>query len=219
MPALPRIARLVPLAAALGLLAVPAASPAQTITFGTRLDHEPSNSNANHNCGEDGNDDVATPVCTRVALDRSDAVPAGLRAPKSGTIVRFNVRAGAPGALTFRLARVKHFGFDASLDGYAALGQGGGTGPHVTVQGNGFRDPDEGEGDPIESFPAHLKVRKGDYLAVDSSSTSIEYCASGGAKQMIWTPKLGRKNGPFRPTTKTGGCDLLVQAVMRPAKK
>jgi len=36
---------------------------------------------------------------------------------------------------------------------------------------------------------------------------------------MIWTPKLGKKDGSFVQTTKTGGCDLLVQAVMKPAKK
>jgi len=215
MPRTARIARIAPLAAAIGLMAVPAVGQAHTYTFGTRLDHEPSNSAPAHNCNEDGSDDV-TPVCTRVAVDQSDAVPGGLRAPKSGTIIRFNVRAGAPGELTFRLARIKHFGFDAAMDGYAALGQGGGTGPTVQVAGNGFRDPEQGEGDPVESFKAHLKVRKGDYLAIDSATNSTQYCTSGGAKQMIFTPKLGKR---FRQTTKTGGCDLLVQAVMKPAPK
>jgi hypothetical protein len=213
-----RIARTAPLAAIIALMAVPALSQAQSVTFGTRLDHEPSNSAPGHNCNEDGNEDI-TPICTRVAVDKSDAVPAGLRAPKSGTIIKFNVRAGAPGELTFRLARLKHFGFDTTLNDYSALGQGAGTGPHVHVKGNGFRDPDEGEGNPIESFKANLKVTKGDYLAIDSATNSTQYCASGGAKQMIFTPKLGKKNGTFKKNTTKGGCDLLVQAVMKPAKK
>ena len=40
------------------------------------------------------------------------------------------------------------------------------------VQGLGFRDPEQGEGNPVESFKAHLKVRKGDYLAIDSATNS-----------------------------------------------
>ena len=209
-----RIARTAPLAAIVALMAVPAVSSAQSYTFGTRLDHEPSNSAPGHNCKEDGSDDV-TPTCTRVAVDQSDAVPGGLRAPKSGTIVKFLVRAGAPGDLTFRLARVKNFAFDQNMGGYSALGQGGGSGPTVHVQGFGFRDPEQGEGNPVESFKAHLKVKKGDYLAVDSATNSTQYCASGGAKQLIFTPKLGKKNGSFAKTTTYGGCDLLVQAVMK----
>ena len=77
-----RITRTAPLAAVVALMAVPAVSQAQTYTFGSRLDHEPSNSAPGHNCNEDGNNDEPTPACTRVAIDKSIAVPGGLTAPK-----------------------------------------------------------------------------------------------------------------------------------------
>jgi hypothetical protein len=196
--------------ALLALLLMPAIGHAKTSTFGTRLDHEPSNSAPGHNCKEDGSDDP-TPACTRVAIDMSDAVPGGLRAPMNGTIVKFRVRAGAPGDLTFRLAQLRNLGFDPSLDAYTGFGKGAGTGPTVHVQGHGFD-----ETNPVEEFPAHLKVHKGDYLGIDSTATSILYCASGGSKQLIFTPTLG---GSFATSSTTGGCDLLVQAVMKPAAR
>ncbi len=208
-----RFARSIPaIAAVVALAAVPSAAGAKTYTFGSRLDHEPSNSAPGHNCREDGSDDP-TPTCTRVGIDASIAVPGGLRAPRNGTIVAFKVRAGAPGTLTFRLARLSGLGFDEGLDAYVGDGRAAGRGPTVQVQGLGFA---EDERDAVETFKANLKVKRGDYLAIDSTATSAEYCASGGDKQLIFSPPLG---GGRRQSTQTGGCDLLVQAVMKPARK
>jgi len=198
------------LAAVVALLLAPAASHAKTYTFGTRLDHEPSNSAPAHNCREDGSDDP-TPPCTRVAIDMGDAVPGGLTAPRNGTIVKFRVRAGAPGDLTFRLAKLRQLGFDPSLGDFAGFGKGAGTGPSVHVEGRGFDDVN-----PVEEFPAHLKVHKGDYLAIDSSATSVLYCSGGGNNQLIFSPTLG---SAFSISTQSEGCDLLVQAVMKPTPK
>ncbi len=198
---------------ATGLMALPAVSPAHTITFGSRLDHEPSNSAPGHNCNEDGNNEEVTPPCTRVAIDPSIAVPGGLRAPRNGTIVRFKVRAGAPGSLTFRLVRLKGLGYDDLLGEYVGTGRGAGKGPTVQIAGSGF---EENESDAVETFKANLKVKKGDYLAIDSASTSALYCSSGGPNQMIFTPTLGPL---FRQSAQTDGCELLVQAVMKPARK
>ncbi|MGN6188112.1 MAG: hypothetical protein ACTHOE_04385 [Conexibacter sp.] len=204
-----RIIRLVSAVAAVAaLLLVPAASHAKTYTFGTRLDHEPSNSAPAHNCKEDGSDD-ATPACTRVAIDMGDAVAGGLTAPRNGTIVKFRVRAGAPGDLTFRLAKLKQLGYDPSLGDFAGFGKGVGTGPTVHIEGRGFD-----ESNPIEEFPAHVKVHKGDYLAIDSTAASTLYCSGGGNAQLIFSPTLG---GAFTASTQSEGCDLLVQAVMKPA--
>lgn len=206
-----RTIRAVPLAlSAFVLLALPAAGQAKSMTFGTRLDHEPSNSAPAHNCREDGSD-APTPVCTRVAIDKSIAAKDGLRAPATGTIVAFRVRAGAPGPVTFRLARLKNMGFDAGLGDFTALGRGAGTGPTVQVKGRGFD-----ETSPVETFKARLKVTKGDYVGIDSAATSALYCSSGGNNQLIFPSKLGKT---FRRTTKTDGCELMVQAVMVPAKK
>ncbi|HEU4701153.1 MAG TPA: hypothetical protein VFS37_01630 [Conexibacter sp.] len=206
-----RTVRLVSAVAALAaLLLVPAASQAKTYTFGTRLDHEPSNSAPGHNCREDGSDDP-TPACTRVAIDLGAAVPGGLTAPRNGTIVKFRVRAGAPGDLTFRLAKLRQLGYDPSLGDFAGFGRAAGTGPTVHVEGRGFD-----ETNPVEEFPARLKVHKGDYLAIDSTATSVLYCSGGGNNQLIFSPTLA---GAFSISTQSEGCDLLVQAVMKPAKR
>lgn len=207
-----RLIRLIPAALVmLALLAVPSLASAKTMTFGIRLDHEPSNSTPAHNCREDGSDDP-TPTCTRVATDAGDAVPGGLRAPATGTIVKFRVRAGAPGRLTLKLARMKSFALDPNLHERVGIAKSAGTGPTVNVQGLGFSET----GNPVESFKANLKVHKGDYIGIDSTSTSALYCSGGGANQAIFSPKLGKA---FGRSTKTDGCELLVQAVMKPAPK
>jgi hypothetical protein len=185
------------LAATSVFAAVPAVSQAD-YTFGSRLDHEPSNSAPGHNCREDGSDD-ATPPCTRLAIDQSFAVPGGLVAPMDGKIVRFRVRAGAPGSLTLRVAQYAN-----------GMARGDGTGPTVNYQGKGFS---ENEADAVETFPADLTVHKGDYVGFDSSSTSALYCSHGGPSQAIFTPPLG---DAFQPTTKTDGCELMIQADMVP---
>jgi hypothetical protein len=206
-----RIVRLVSAVAALAaLLVVPAAGHAKTYTFGTRLDHEPSNSAPGHTCREDGSDDP-TPPCTRVAIDMGAAVLGGLTAPRNGMIVKLRVRAGAPGDLTFRLVRLTQLGFDPSLGDFAGFGKGVGTGPTVHVEGRGFD-----ETNPVEEFPARLKVRKGDHLAIDSAATSVLYCSGGGNNQLIFSPALGNA---FSVSTQSEGCDLLVQAVMKPARR
>ena len=202
-----RITKLATVVATGAALAVPAVAPAKTVTFGTRLDHEPSNSLPAHNCREDGSDDP-TPVCSRIAIDQGDAPAGRLTAPADGTIVKFRVRAGGPGVVRFRLARMSKLGFDPLLEDYSGLGRSAGTGPTVMVQGNGFAET----GDPVETFPAHVKVHKGDYVGIDSKSTSALYCSGGGNAQAIFFTPLGKT---AERMDKTDGCELLVQAVMK----
>lgn len=209
-----RTTRIAPLAAAVATLlalllaafAGQADAKAKTYTFGIRLDHEPSNSTPAHNCREDGSDDP-TPTCTRVAISEGRAAEHGLRAPRNGTIVKFRVRAGAPGQLTFRLARLRGLGFDPAYDTFVGFGRNGGVGPTVQVEGRGFD-----EVNPIEEFPARLKVRKGDYVAIDSTSTSALYCSGGGKAQLIFDTPL---SSMFQPSSRYDGCELMVQAVMK----
>jgi hypothetical protein len=194
--------------AAASLMAVPAVSQADSMTFGNRLDHEPSNSAPAHNCKEDGSQD-ATPACTRVGIDESFAVPGGLVAPMDGTITKLSVRAGAPGSMTFRLAKLLSL---SRAPGFSAVGVSDGTGPTVNVQGRGF---DENESTAIESFQVSVPVHKGDYLAIDSTSTSAEYCTSGGQKQAVFSPPL---SSTPQTTSSYAGCDLMVQAEMVPSQ-
>lgn len=187
---------------ATGLLT--AAAPAKTVTFGIRLDHEPSNSLPAHNCREDGSEEP-TPTCTRVALDGGRVVKAGARAPADGVITKFRIRSGGPGVVTFRLARLRID--DLATDDYFGLGAG--RGPTVMVAGNGFAET----GNPVETFRTRTPVRKGDYLGIDSAETSALYCSGGGDAQAIFATPL-RRSTPT-PAATTDGCELLIQAVMR----
>ncbi|MFL5781598.1 MAG: hypothetical protein ACJ760_09825, partial [Thermoleophilaceae bacterium] len=76
-----------------------------------------------------------------------------------------------------------------------------------SVQGNGFNSQN-----PIESFKVSMKVHKGDYLGFDSSKTSIERCSSGSTRQFVWNPPLA-VGDPFRTTSNSASCTLMVQAV------
>jgi hypothetical protein len=202
-----KLTTLVATAVAAALLAVPAGVQAKTVTFGIRLDHEPSNSLPAHNCREDGSEDP-TPICSRVATSEGRSVKGNLRAPADGTIVKFRVRAGGPGTVTFRLARLKSFAFDPVLMDWSGFGKSAGAGPTVQVAGNGFAE----EGNPIETFPARMKVHKGDYLGLDSTATSALYCSGGGNSQAIFATPL---NAGYQRLSDTDGCELMVQAVMR----
>jgi hypothetical protein len=179
-------------------LALPAVSSA-AITFGHRLDHEPSNSAPGHNCREDGSDDP-TPACTRIPNDGDSggAVAAGLTAPAKGVITKFKVRAGAPGDLKFVVVKRK---------GDFAKAR------HITqtfhVQGLGFN---EDEASAVETFKTKVKVKKGDYVGIESTSTSALYCSHGGDSQLIFSPAL---RNVFQTPSTDDGCELLVQAVMK----
>jgi len=193
----------------LTLLAGAAGAHAKTVTFGIRLDHEPSNSLPAHNCREDGSDDP-TPTCSRVATDSGDAVGGRLRAPADGIITKFRIRAGGPGVVTFRLAKLKNLGFDQQLGDQSGLGRDAGVGPTVMVAGNGFAET----GNPVETFPAHLRVHKGDYVGIDSTATSALYCAGSGG-QLIFDQRLGHA---YQQSSRSDdSCELLVQAVMKRA--
>jgi hypothetical protein len=185
--------------AAVALALVPATTMAAPITFGHRLDHEPSNSAPGHNCREDGSDDP-TPACTRIPNDGDSggAVAAGLTAPAKGVITKFKVRAGAPGDLKFVVVKRK---------GDFAKAR------HITqtfhVQGLGFN---EDEASAVETFKAKVKVKKGDYVGIESTSTSALYCSHGGDSQLIFSPAL---RNVFQAPSTDDGCELLVQAVMK----
>jgi hypothetical protein len=185
---------------AIAIATLPATSIASPITFGHRLDHEPSNSSPAHNCKEDGSDDL-TPACTRIPNDGDGggAVAAGMTAPARGVIKRFKVRAGAPGDLRFVI--VKQNGEFAKAR-YRS--------PVFHVQGLGFN---EDEASAVETFKVKAKVRKGDYVGIESTSTSALYCSHGGDSQVIYSPALG---SAYATPTTTDGCELLVGAVMKP---
>ncbi len=189
-------------AAALALALVPVAAQAKSTWFGSSLLHEPSNSAPAHPCGPDGNPLLA---CTRVGV-RYPGTSGRVRAPRSGRIVAFKVRAGAPGRMTFKVVRVRNL--NTRTNPGSGQAKAVGRGPTVNVQGRGFD-----ETNAIERFPANVRVHKGDQIAIDSRSTSALYCSDGGTYQLVFRPlALG---GGFRSSVTDDGCQLMVQAVIR----
>jgi hypothetical protein len=185
----------------IALALAPSAAIAHPVTFGHRLDHEPSNSSPAHNCKEDGSQDP-TPACTRIPNDEAGggAVAAGMTAPRKGTVKEFKVRAGAPGDLRFVV--VKKNGEFAKAR-YRT--------PVFHVQGLGFNAD---EASAVETFkaPKGVKVHKGDYVGIESTSTSALYCSHGGPSQLIYSPALG---STYQTATTDDGCELLVGAVLK----
>lgn len=188
--------------AASALLALPAASDAAT-TFGSRLNHDPANS------GECK--DLPTPCTLASYIHPSDpnGDPYAGGAPVDGVITKFRIRAyglDAPANVTFRLARVNRQ--DPQNDD-VALATAAGTGPSATVP---VYNP--GEDTPVTEVPGSLRVKKGDYLAIDGTNVAATYNSSGDKYTYRYDPPLVDGQGPRASNEATG--ELLVQAVIEP---
>ncbi len=172
---------------------------AKALTFGHRIDHEPNTSKP---CIDDGSDTPDLSIsCTRIPTDTRAAVPAGLTAPMNGRIKKFKIRPVAAGTVTFQVVRT---------NGNLARA----VGPGLTVNLAGpVGDPEEDVLEyPVETFPTNIKVKRGDYVGITSSTAPALYCSHGGDNQSIFTPGLG---SAFQTLTDTDSCELLVQAVMK----
>jgi len=190
------------------LLSVAAA--ATSLTFGSTLNAPPTPSDPPATCDTSGVTNQDLGPCTRVAIGyaATGAAAGAVRAPMSGVIRRVRIRAGTPGTLRVTLVRVRN------------LDKPGGEGEAQAVsRGALLRVQAERPSTPIESFPVNLKVRRGDYLALQGSSISAMRCQGGDTEQLLYFPPLT----PFGAWGKAGGfddCTLLVQATVtrRPAK-
>jgi hypothetical protein len=195
-------------------LLVPGGAFAKSQTFGSSLVNEPANT---------GNQRVCAPApgapCTRVGFYEGNA---GLtKSPVDGTITKFRVRSAAPGQMTFKTVRVRNVNLNAGTGQARAVAVGptvNVAGPQVDANGD-FLNPDNPY--PIQTFRAKVKVKKGDVIAIDSTTTDALYCANGDPGQLLFQPVL-KVSKTFRSTTNlddSNDCSLLVQAVVKPAKK
>lgn len=187
----------------LALTFVAGAADAKALTFGHRIDHEPNTSKP---CVDDGSDtpDLSI-ICTRIPTDTRAAVPAGLTAPKNGRITKFRIRPVAAGTVTFQVVRTN-----------GSLARAVGSGLTVNLAGPAG-DPEEDALEyPVETFPANVKVKRGDYVGITSATAPALYCSHGGDNQSVFTPALGRA---FQAVSSTDSCELLVQAVMKPKRR
>jgi hypothetical protein len=182
------------------LMIAPAAGQATT-TFGSNVgpDVQPSNANEPHTCEET----TGTPgACTWV---ENEAYTNGdpnvqTRSPKTGTIKRISWIAGAPGSFRFQVVKVKA---DGSAKATFESKQ-------IAYQGQAAdEEPYE-----VESAKVKAPVKKGQYLAIEASETSMLRCSSGGPNTLLYQPALQPGN-PFQAQTADDGCWLLLQAKVK----
>jgi hypothetical protein len=187
-----------------GLVAVPAASGATNFKFGAKLNREPNNSSPAHSCQQDSSGGDLTGACTRVLVSSETGLAGGsLTSPHDGTITKFKVRAGAPGSVRFELVRLKSL----SSNNGSAQGKARAKSKKFQILGHGFDATNQ-----IETFKVNLKVKKGDYVAINSSKTGAERCTSGSNRQLLFAPPLV-VGDPFRSSDSAGNCTLMVQAL------
>lgn len=196
-------------------LLVPVGASAKSQTFGSSLVNEPANTGNNRSCLLAS---VQAP-CTRIGFYEGNA--GVTKSPVNGTITKFRVRSAAPGQMTFKLVRVRNVDLNAGTGQARAVAKGptvNVAGPQLDADGE-IANPDNPY--PIQTFRTKLKVKKGDVLAIDSTTTDALYCANGDPGQLLFRPVLNVSK-KFRSTTSVDDnnqCSLLVQAVVKPTKK
>jgi hypothetical protein len=197
------------LVAALGLLLLSSVGEA-AVTFGSRLNNNPANSN-------ECQDPMIGAPCTIASFIEPSAPngdPYSGGAPVDGVITKFRIRAfgeaigmnpdPSPAQVTFRLANVTPDPNDNSI----AIATPTGTGPTVTIPA------DDGGDAPILTFPARLPVAKGQQLAIDGTNVAATHNDSGDKFSYIFNPPLVDGQGARGSTSVTG--ELLVQADIEP---
>jgi hypothetical protein len=183
---------------ALGVAAAFMASPASgfaATTFGAKLNKhiQPSNSQPAQACVFQ-----MPQSCTRIEMDAYNNA-GHERAPKDGVIKKVKLIAGGKGHFKLQIAEAKP-GKDK--------GRVVRNGPRIDYHGSNLN----GTIYDVESFPAHVPVQKGQYLAISAKKTSMLRCSSGGPNQFLFTPALS-PGGPFKTLSYTDGCWLLLEAV------
>lgn len=169
---------------------VPAAASAKKTYFGSSLNHSPAN--AGSTCAENG---VMGPLlCTHVG-SFYPGFSGRAKATHTGTIFQIRLRAQGPTTLRIRVVAVRKLSSDHKSGQAKTIVKG----PKLNPVGTG----------DIETFPVNLKVKKGQELAVDTTSNTAEYCSDGTPGQLLFDPVLGKS---FRNSDGVDGCLMLVQA-------
>jgi hypothetical protein len=146
---------------------------------------------------------LSTPPCTRLPLAYHTGNAFPRMSPAKGVVTSFGIKSAAAETVTFRLGQFPG----------AGAGRGGGAGPTVLVPGPG-----------VFSFPASLKVRAGDIVGFDGSSTRAvtglpQGCGNtpttGG--YVLFNPPL--TNGSVQQGDSTNSCEVLVNAVIEPSNR
>ena len=202
----PSCSRFIPgVAAALAAVAlVPAGAAAATTTFGSSLDHAPAN--AGSTCAQDG---VSGPaLCTHVG-SFYPGFSGRAQSPVNGTVKHLKLRPAGP--ITFRaeIVNVRHLSSnDRSGQAREVVRS-----RQISVPGPTQNQIDNGDF-PVVTVNVNLKVKKGQELAIDTTSNTAEYCSDGTPGQLLFDPVLSLGHG-FRSSQGTDDCLLLFQAVVK----
>ncbi len=172
---------------------LPAAASAHRTWFGSSLDHSPANTNST--CADDGV--TGDPVCTHVG-SYYPGFSGRTGAPHTGTIVAIKLLADAPMTARIRVVAIHHLASNHK----SGLGKDAVRGPVLHVAGTGS----------VERFTVHLKVKRGQDLALDTTDNHAEYCSDSTPGQLLFDPVLGLGQN-YRHSSGVDGCLMLVQGV------
>jgi hypothetical protein len=197
---------LIPALAAAAMAITPAAAFASTSTFGSSLNHTPAN--AGSTCADDGvgNDPLA--LCTHVGSDYP-GFSGHAQAKTNGTITQLKVRPEGPMTFTAEVVNVRN----VSSDFQSGQAQATQRSRQITVPGPTQDQADNGIY-PIQTVNVHMKVRKGQELAINTASNTAEYCSDGTPGQLLFQPVLA-PNQPFQSSAGVDDCLMLIQAVVK----
>jgi hypothetical protein len=191
------IKSIVTLAVATAALAGAGQASAAT-SFGANVepDVQPSNASSPHECnGYPGQ------KCTWV-LNDAYGNPGGEKAPKSGTLRKVKLIAGAPGSFRLQLVKVRQPDRAAKVVT---------NGPRIRYEGQD--DPNASTYD-VESFKVNVPVHEGEQLAIVAKKTSTLRCSSGGPNTLLFQPPLQIGN-PFQTLGSADGCWMLIEGVVK----
>jgi hypothetical protein len=204
---LSRRSRIVPaLAVVLSAAAfAPGAASASTSWFGSSLDHTPAN--AGSTCAEDGVGHSGD-WCTHVASDYP-GFSGRVKSPANGTIVALKIEPQGP--MTFEAEVVNVRRLSSNL--HRGQAQATARSHRISLAG-----PTQDEMDasiyPVDTVHVNLKVKKGQEIAINTTSNTAEYCADGTPGQLLFDPVL-RSGAGFSHSAGVDECLMLVQAVVK----
>jgi hypothetical protein len=198
--------RLIPsLAAVLSAVAIlPGAASASTTWFGSSLNHDPANAGSLCSDLNVGPNDVCTHVGSYYPGFSGRA-----GSPISGTIVALKLRPEGPMTFVAKVVTVHNLSSDEQSGQAAATAQS----RQISVQGPTQNELDNGVY-PTVTVNVHLRVKRGQELAIDTNSNTAEYCSDGTPGQLVFDPVLAVGQG-FSNSSGVDNCLMLIQAIVR----